>query len=77
MTCGATHTITGGSTLTCTFEPGHELPHGVNQPGLPPFVVWPVGWTDAHDAERAERYQWRKGHVRRAYRTLAMWKAGR
>lgn len=75
--CGATKSITGGCTLTCNLDAGHALPHGVRVDGMPPFARWPVAWTEDDEQRRAERHGWRKGHVRRPYQTLAMWKAGR
>lgn len=78
LACGAEHPITGNpSPLVCNLEAGHEPPHGIRQSStLPPYVTWGEGtWTAADDEERAERFQWRKGHVRREYQTLGMWKA--
>lgn len=76
--CGATKPIDGAAALVCTLAVGHALPHGVRlSPALPPYVVWPVAWTAADQARLVERHTWRKGHVRRPYQTLAMWKAGR
>jgi len=70
--------IEGGTTLVCNLDAGHALPHGVRAfTETPPYVRWPIPWTADDQARLVERHTWRKGHVRRAYQTLAMWKAGR
>jgi hypothetical protein len=72
MRCGAQKAIDGSTVrLVCLLEAGHPLPH---QGGI---ATWPVRWTAQDQQALLDRHGWRKPHVRRAYQTLPMWKAGR
>jgi len=79
MTCGEVRTSDCGAlTLVCNLEAAHEGDHGIRESAeLPPYVTWPrEPWTVVRDRDdRDERNAWRKGHKRRAYQTLGMWKA--
>ena len=79
--CGAVRVVSGGpAPLVCNLESPHVgVDHGVRlHPAAPPYVTWPDGeHVVIPQAEfvSAERLAWRKGHVRREYQTLNMWKA--
>jgi hypothetical protein len=78
MTCGATKSIPGGTSLVCARDASHAGPHAVLHLGQP-LAQWGegIGWSADDQARFVDRHTWHKRHVRRAYQTLAMWKAGR
>ncbi len=40
--CGHTKPVHGAAApLVCNLPAGHDGPHGVSRPGLPPYVRWP------------------------------------
>ena len=81
--CGETKTSTCGvADLACNLEEGHDPAfHGISlHRGMPTYIRWgpSICWTAEDQARVDERHAtWHKGHVRRNYETLAMWKAAR
>jgi hypothetical protein len=70
MICGAVKCIDGNpDPLVCSKDAGHVGDHAAG------IATWPESWTVAPPCDDGRAW-YRKPHVRRAYQTLTMWKAG-
>jgi hypothetical protein len=75
MTCAQVKPISGRPPLVCALAAGHDGLHAALNDCGAAIARWPVLWTAADQARLEARHGWHKPHVRRAYQTLAMWKA--